>query len=57
MVKNKKICDIKIEFTEKPSIVLDAPEWVAKIKYIKNANSLICWNPSETYIFTLPINS
>ena len=38
-------------------MVLDAPDWVAKIKYIKSLNSLICWNTSQAYTFTLPTKS
>ena len=46
MVKNKNICDISIEFSKKPSIILDAPEWVGNVKHLKKISTLICWNPS-----------
>ena len=48
----KSLCSLEIILIAEPEIILF--EWVADLKYLSRNNMLVCWNPTETYIYELP---
>lgn len=52
LIKSKNLCNIDISFASKPSIAHF--EWTAHFAYLHRISLLICWNQSETFVFTTP---